>query len=119
MYVADNICNELDGITNQTPKPRPTLWRLRCDERLIELRPCLIRRGGMLVVVVVVVVVIVTIQTIAIQVLLVDPSTCGDDVGGADVDNMGETHDVIVGMIEHNVTLDKQSLQLFHSSHIV
>ena len=66
----------------------------------------------------VVVVIVVTVQTIAIQVLQVDLSTCGNDVGSADVDNMGETHDAIVGMIEHNVMLDKQSLQLFHSSRI-
>ena len=63
--------------------------------------------------------VVIAVQTIAFQVLLVDPSTCSNNVGSADVDNMGETHDAIVGMIEHDVTLDKQSLQLFHSSCIV
>ena len=39
----DNICNELDGIANQTPKPCLALWQLCCNECLIELRPCLIR----------------------------------------------------------------------------
>lgn len=101
--MADNISNEFDRIVAQTPKPCLMLWWLHCDECLIELRPCLIRRGRRLIVAIVV----VTIQTITIQVLLVDLSTCSNNVGSADVDNVWETHDAIIEMIEHNITFDK------------
>ena len=69
----------------------------------------------------VVVIVVITIQAIAIQVILVDLSTRGDDVGGADVDNVGVAHNTIIEMIECELelTLDKEFLQLFHSGCII
>jgi hypothetical protein len=104
MYVADKIGDKFDGITAQTPKPRLTLWQLRCDKHLIMLRPCSTIRVGR----VVVVVVIIIIQTIAIKVLLADSSTCSNNVGSANVDNVWVAHDAIIEMMEHNVTLDTQ-----------
>lgn len=117
-YVADNIRNASDGIAFQAPKPRLTLWWLRRDELLIKLRPRSMTRRNW---VKVVVIVVITIQAIAIQVILVDSSTRGDDVGGADVDNVGVAHNTIIEMIERELelTLDKEFLQLFHSGRII
>ncbi len=53
------------------------------------------------------VIVIVTIQTVAVQVFLADSSAGGDDVGGADVDDVGVAHDMVVEMMECDLTLDE------------
>ncbi len=53
------------------------------------------------------VVVVVTIQTVAVQVFLADSSAGGNDVGGADVDDVGVAHDTVVEMMERDLTLDK------------
>ena len=49
----------------------------------------------------------ITIQTIAIQVLPADSSTCGNNVGSADIDNMWVAHDAVVEMVKQDITLDK------------
>ncbi len=100
--MADNIRNVFDGIAFQTPKPHLTPWWLQCDELLVEFGPCSMTRGNR-----VKVVVVVTIQTIAVQVFLADSSAGGNDVGGADVDDMGVAHDTVVEMMECDLTLDK------------
>jgi len=42
-----------------------------------------------------------------VQVFLADLSAGGDDVGGADVDDVGVAHDTVVEMMECDLTLDE------------
>jgi len=100
--VADNIRNTFDGIAFQTPKPHLTPWWLQCDELLVEFGPCSMTRGNR-----VKVVIVITIQTVAVQVFLADSSAGSDDVGSADVDDVGVAHDTVVEMMECNLTLDE------------
>ncbi len=53
------------------------------------------------------VIIVVTIQTIAVQVFLADSSAGGNDVGGADVDDVGVAHDTVVEMMECDLMLDE------------
>jgi len=60
-----------------------------------------VRRAAAVVVVVVIIIIII------IQELLADFSTCGDNMGSADVDNVRIAHDTILEVIELDVTADK------------
>ena len=84
----------------QTPKPHLTMCWLQHDEHLIKLRCCSMTRREKIFIV-------ITIQTVAIQVLLADLSTRGNDVGSADNDDVQEAHDMIVEIIELDLMPDE------------